>query len=173
MTLDLPFYVSLSGLPLFGARELLPRVELGTSSLPRMRSTTELKQHFLLLRRGRSLLSGKRDSNPRPPAWKASALSTELFPRDFSSRKNLAQVLASPSCKCKHSLVLQKLPQNISACVGADGFEPPKSKDSRFTVCPIWPLWNTPFVGIRLRQSLPCGKEVAAVPPLRLKYRSR
>ena len=28
--------------------------------------------------------------------------------------------------------------------VGADGFEPPKSKDSRFTVCPIWPLWNTP-----------------------------
>ena len=28
--------------------ELLPRVELGTSSLPRMRSTTELKQqHFV------------------------------------------------------------------------------------------------------------------------------
>ena len=51
--------------------ELLPRVELGTSSLPRMRSTTELKQHK----------SGKRDSNPRPPAWKASALSTELLPR--------------------------------------------------------------------------------------------
>ena len=30
--------------------ELLPRVELGTSSLPRMRSTTELKQqHFFTL----------------------------------------------------------------------------------------------------------------------------
>ena len=28
--------------------------------------------------------------------------------------------------------------------VGADGFEPPKVKTSRFTVCPIWPLWNTP-----------------------------
>ena len=28
-------------------------------------------------------LSGKRGSNPRPPAWKASALSTELFPQDF------------------------------------------------------------------------------------------
>ena len=27
------------------------------------------------------VLSGKRDSNPRPPAWKASALSTELFPQ--------------------------------------------------------------------------------------------
>ena len=67
--------------PLKGVYELLPRVELGTSSLPRMRSTTELKQHFLLLRRGRSLLSERRDSNPRPPAWKASALSTELFPQ--------------------------------------------------------------------------------------------
>ena len=25
--------------------------------------------------------------------------------------------------------------------VGGDGFEPPKAKASRFTVCPIWPLW--------------------------------
>ena len=25
--------------------------------------------------------------------------------------------------------------------VGSDGFEPPKAKASRFTVCPIWPLW--------------------------------
>ena len=33
-----------------------------------------------------------------------------------------------------------------SLFVGADGFEPPKSKDSRFTVCPIWPLWKTPFL---------------------------
>ena len=29
--------------------------------------------------------------------------------------------------------------------MGKDGFEPPKSKDSRFTVCPIWPLWNLPL----------------------------
>ena len=28
-----------------------------------------------------SNMSGKRGSNPRPPAWKASALSTELFPQ--------------------------------------------------------------------------------------------
>ena len=60
--------------PLKGVYELLPRVELGTSSLPRMRSTTELKQHE----------SGKRDSNPRPPAWKASALSTELLSQGFA-----------------------------------------------------------------------------------------
>lgn len=30
--------------------------------------------------------SGKRDSNPRPPAWKASALSTELFPQNIGYR---------------------------------------------------------------------------------------
>ncbi len=29
--------------------------------------------------------------------------------------------------------------------VGEDGFEPPKAYASRFTVCPIWPLWYSPF----------------------------
>ncbi len=29
------------------------------------------------------ILSGKRDSNPRPSAWKADALSTELFPQEL------------------------------------------------------------------------------------------
>ena len=28
--------------------------------------------------------------------------------------------------------------------VGEDGFEPPKTYVSRFTVCPIWPLWYSP-----------------------------
>ena len=38
-----------------------------------------------------------------------------------------------------------RLPGIVKAClVGEDGFEPPKSRDSRFTVCPIWPLWNSP-----------------------------
>ena len=31
-------------------------------------------------------MSGKRGSNPRPPAWKASALSTELFPQHYFLR---------------------------------------------------------------------------------------
>ena len=30
--------------------------------------------------------------------------------------------------------------------MGTDGFEPPKVKTSRFTVCPIWPLWNMPIL---------------------------
>ena len=66
-------------------------------------------------------MSGKRGSNPRPPAWKASALSTELFPR-----------------------INHDFRDGYVFFVGADGFEPPKVKTSRFTVCPIWPLWNTP-----------------------------
>ena len=33
------------------------------------------------------LLSGKRDSNPRPSAWEADALPTELLPRDFDISK--------------------------------------------------------------------------------------
>ena len=47
------------------------RIELTTSSLPRKRSTPEL--HW------RSW-SGRRGSNPRPSAWKADALPTELLP---------------------------------------------------------------------------------------------
>ena len=67
--------------------ELMAGVEPATSSLPRMRSTTELHQQHslnrlpLVTRVYKQKLSGKRGSNPRPPAWKASALSTELFPR--------------------------------------------------------------------------------------------
>ena len=30
--------------------------------------------------------------------------------------------------------------------VGRRGFEPLKSKDSGFTVRPIWPLWNLPKI---------------------------
>ena len=76
--------------------ELASRVELPTSSLPRMRSTTELRQHLLsaftplLLKitllpnhfiKKNVRKSGRRDSNPRPSAWKADALPTELLPQ--------------------------------------------------------------------------------------------
>jgi hypothetical protein len=61
-----------------------------TSSLPRKYSTPEL--HWRFKRRVLSLIkkhkdnyqtrnvSGRRDSNPRPSAWKADALPTELLP---------------------------------------------------------------------------------------------
>ena len=53
----------------------MTRFELVTSSLPRKRSTPEL--HWLLN------WSGRRGSNPRPSAWKADALPTELLPHTF------------------------------------------------------------------------------------------
>ena len=79
--------------------ELLMRIELTTSSLPRKCSTTELQQHslfkilnFKILTLYQSskfefgilnfefILSGRRGSNRPPIAWKAIALPTELLP---------------------------------------------------------------------------------------------
>ena len=77
--------------------EPVARIELATSSLPRKRSTPEL--HW------RSL-SGRRGSNPRPSAWKADALPTELLPLVFFNKKT------------------RSLPFGL--LVGEDGFEPPK-----------------------------------------------
>ena len=57
----------------------MPGIEPGTSSLPRMRSTPEL-QRLKGLPGFDSTSSGRRDSNPRPSAWKADALPTELLP---------------------------------------------------------------------------------------------
>jgi hypothetical protein len=58
----------------------LKRIELSTSSLPRKCSTPELQR----LVKSRDLpytsQSGRRGSNPRPTAWKAVALPTELLP---------------------------------------------------------------------------------------------
>ncbi len=49
-----------------------------TSSLPRKRSTPELHRPRSSSRNLNT--SGRRDSNPRPSAWKADALPTELLP---------------------------------------------------------------------------------------------
>src|SRR5690242_18636778 len=53
------------------------RFELMTSSLPRRRSTPELRG---LESQSVQTWSGRRDSNSRPSAWKADALPTELHP---------------------------------------------------------------------------------------------
>ncbi len=54
------------------------RIELMTPSLPRKCSTPELHRQYM---------SGRRDSNPRPSAWKANALPTELLPLIFLFRR--------------------------------------------------------------------------------------
>ena len=93
----------------------MTRIELVTPSLPRKYSTPELH---------RQNQSGRRDSNPRPSAWKANALSTELLP-------------LVPPLRFAIKLSEKRL-------VGRAGFEPTKAYASRFTVCPSWPLWYLP-----------------------------
>ena len=44
---------------------------------------------------------------------------------------------------------LKKARKLVGLVVGEDGFEPPKVKTSRFTVCPIWPLWYSPKILLR------------------------
>ena len=107
--------------------ELMAGVEPATSSLPRMRSTTELHQQHEL-----------------------QFATTRKYER---INKNRAENGAQTRDPQLGRLVLYRLSYfreltTTSATVsfvGADGFEPPKVKTSRFTVCPIWPLWNTPY----------------------------
>src|SRR5262249_1869836 len=60
------------------------RIELATPSLPRKCTATVLRGRigcgWVVLG---DLWSGRRDSNPRQPAWKAGALPTELHPQSF------------------------------------------------------------------------------------------
>ena len=59
------------------------------------------------------ILSGRRDSNPRPTAWKAVTLPTELLPPTHELEKFFLQSLGQPD-------FLRRL-------VGREGFEPPKA----------------------------------------------
>ena len=58
---------------------------------------------------------------------------------DINTYLNIKRYFTNPSPPTK-----KKRPLGRLFFVGEDGFEPPKSRDSRFTVCPIWPLWNSP-----------------------------
>src|SRR6185436_18979237 len=114
-------------------------IEPVTPSLPRTCSTTEPRGRNRTHRGGASLpfpggvglygaipgiWSGKRDSNPRPSAWKADALATELLPLTFVSRKLSAR---------RRSRWLM----HAARVVGRGGFEPPKHYGGRFTVCSL------------------------------------
>ena len=79
-------------------------------------------------------MSGKRGSNPRPQPWKGCALPTELFPPEFSRANRQGKNESYVPCPA------------LMYSVGREGFEPPKSSDNRFTVCPSWPLWYLPHL---------------------------
>ena len=59
--------------------------------------------------------------------------------------RNLKIVNALKTFKLKEHINFQIFKLNhFQIEVGSGGFEPPKSKDSAFTVRPIWPLWKLP-----------------------------
>lgn len=111
-------------------------------------------------------MSGRRGSNSPPIAWKAIALPNELLPlhclitlrtatlRTFFYAFNIAPSRQNRSLKPASSCA--------DATVGRSGFEPLKSKDSGFTVRPIWPLWNLPvkcssrWWSPALKSQIPC-----------------
>ena len=125
------------------------RFELMTSSLPRKRSTPEL--HWLFK-------SGRRGSNPRPSAWKADALPTELLPRFIVLRRHLRRRCSSFAsshtrvCSGAHSSRFLNLP-------------PQNDKTfNRQTLCALdsLPLWGEKDSNLRRRapadlQSAPVG----------------
>src|ERR1044071_6762705 len=97
------------------------RFELMTSSLPRRRSTPEL--------RGRKSQcfenwSGRRDSNSRPSAWKADALPTELHPPKLLPIADFQLPITdnkTPDIK----LEIGNWKSAILSLVQGGGFEPP------------------------------------------------
>ena len=103
-------------------------VEPATSSLPRMRSTTELHQQ----RETHSLRLDKYERINKNRAENGAQTRDPQLGRLVLYRLSYFRELTTTSATV------------ILLLVGADGFEPPKVKTSRFTVCPIWPLWNTP-----------------------------
>ena len=88
-------------------------------------------------------LSRWRDLNPRPLPYQGSALPLSYIGniRLFLERKTgLKPAALSLEGWCSINWATS------AKQVGRDGFEPPKRWRSRFTVCPIWPLWNLPIV---------------------------
>ena len=163
--------LSYNSLQLFENFEPLKGIEPLTSSLPRKCSTTELQRRMpvdnLPLRLGIDSirktaiknLSGRRGSNPRPTAWKAVALPTELLP--------LLPAVAS----AQTGVILifwYSLPAFAKAkagAVGKDGFEPPNSEEDRFTVCCRWPLGYLPLLSQRRDSNpRPADYKSAALP---------
>ena len=115
--------------------ELLKRIELSTSSLPRKCSTPELQQHLAVIRywlivKGfkfpinandqliTAQKSGRRDSNSRPIAWKAIALPTELLPHLCTILDLRFTILNS---------IVNRTSQIVNRLVGRTGFEPVKT----------------------------------------------
>ena len=117
-------------------------IEPMTSSLPRKCSTTELRGHKKAHSSNPAKRwSGKRDSNPRPSAWKADALANWAIP---ASSTNL------------------KIQDGEGRIRTSEGWA------DRFTVCSLWPLGNLPrkvtWCWLEDSNSRPADYKSAALP---------
>ena len=81
-------------------------------------------------------MSGRRGSNPPPEAWKASALPNELLPH-FEKRKAKGE---------KRNNFAFRFLQFRFSIGGERRNRTSEGYANRFTVCPIWPLWNLPWL---------------------------
>ena len=79
----------------------------------------------------------------------------------YDKASGFCAVHGSRRCRTRRKRKIRTLLQSetgsdFSCLVGAGGFEPPKLKSSRFTVCPHWPLGNTPISFCAVLAGLPC-----------------
>ena len=119
--------------------EPLMRIELMTSSLPRKCSTTELQWlnreyglHFFCIQTTSTFaILGQFLANFNEQSGK----------RDSNPPPTAWKAVALPD-------------ELFPLFVGRGGFEPPKAYANRFTVCPIWPLWNLPNIFSKLSKNV-------------------
>ena len=143
----------LSLLPISGAVWLLRSV-----CRTRERAASESWTRDLILTKdalyhwAKAAKSERRDSNPRPPAWKASALSTELLSRAWANicvtRGKAARwryILLYAFRAAKSDFASRGERYALDCAVGADGFEPPKSKTADLQSAPFGHSGTHPF----------------------------
>ena len=137
-----------------------------TSSLPRKRSTPELHRHragdeartrdpnlgrVMLYQLSYSRIFYYKLLLGKPIIYGFLSLDIFLFPKIHSGH------LKSIFCNgFQHIKVKCKCTLTHVSKVGRGGFEPPKSYDSRFTVCPSWPLWYLPNYIFRICTLIRC-----------------
>ena len=133
--------------------ELLPPTLLKTQNLiptrDQSRARDDAATYFAIPHNDSPTLSwsGRRDSNPRPTAWKAVTLPPELLPPSWAhDRDRTGDLFLTKEVLYRLSYVSQKqiflfcLPRS-DRC-GEGRIRTSEGKASRFTVCPVWPLWN-------------------------------
>ena len=114
-----------------------------TSSLPRKRSTPELRRPWQILAIF-VFIKSRAGDEVRTRDLQLGRLS--LYQLSYS--RNLAKLNLINSIAAEFKIL-----HNLCT-VGRGGFEPPKSKDNRFTVCPSWPLWYLPGIHFLKEHSL-------------------